>query len=197
MTVETQADSELWSSARAGSEDALGVLFDRHHGRVYSRALWLLGNVHDAQDATAAVFFELWHKRGHVREVDGSVLPWLLVTTSRVCRNISRGTRRYRALLQRLPRGDSATSAEGAAIAAQDVLDAIDPEVANALRRLPPQTYSLLILTALEGYPVAQAAEAVGISQVAAKTRLSRARHHVRAVLLEAQGSTAEKEYRQ
>ncbi|WP_396133584.1 RNA polymerase sigma factor [Arthrobacter sp. 1088] len=50
----------------------------------------MVGGRHDAEDATAAAFLELWRRREGVRLVDGSILPWLLVTTTNTARNLQR-----------------------------------------------------------------------------------------------------------
>lgn len=47
-----------WSSACAGDGPAFAALFREHQARVYRRALTLVGQVHDAEDITAAAFFE-------------------------------------------------------------------------------------------------------------------------------------------
>lgn len=78
-------------------------LFDRHRDRVFGHACRLVESRYDAEDVTASAFLELWRRRGDVRLVEGSVLPWLLVTTGNVARNSRRGTRRYRQFLSRLP----------------------------------------------------------------------------------------------
>ena len=44
------------------------------------------------------------------------MLPWLLVTTTNLARNHARGLRRYRALIDALPRSDDARSAGDVAI---------------------------------------------------------------------------------
>lgn len=173
-------ESALWERARAGDGEALGTVFDVHQGRVYRHALWMLGNSHDAEDATATTFLELWRKRGDVRQVDGSVLPWLLATTANVCRNVRRSKRRYTNLLDALPRSESASSAEDEAFNRADVFESVDPALAEPLRDLPRGTLGLFILTAVEGYSVSEAARAVGVSEGAAKTRLSRARAALR-----------------
>lgn len=58
---------------------------------------------HDAEDLTATVLLELWRRRRSVRFVDGSLLPWLIVTATNVLRNSVRARRRYRAFLPALP----------------------------------------------------------------------------------------------
>jgi DNA-directed RNA polymerase specialized sigma24 family protein len=87
---EQDDDGPLWTRARSNDGTAFAELFDRHRPRVYRRALSLLGDVHDAEDVTAAAFYELWRKRRTVPLVAGSVLPWLLVTAV----NLGLGRRR-------------------------------------------------------------------------------------------------------
>ena len=77
----------MWDRARQNEGDAFGQLFDLHRHRVFARALGLMENWHDAENVTAAAFFELWRRRRAVRIVHGSVLPWLLVTTVNLARN--------------------------------------------------------------------------------------------------------------
>ena len=69
-----------WTRALDGDGEGFATIFDSHRDRVYRHALWLTGNVHDAEDLTAGAFLELWRRRKSVRVVDGTVLPWLLVT---------------------------------------------------------------------------------------------------------------------
>ena len=74
-------EAVTWRLALAGDGDAFGLIFDAHSGRVYRHARRLTNGVHDAEDVLGAAFLELWRRREDVRVVDGSVLPWLLVTT--------------------------------------------------------------------------------------------------------------------
>ena len=57
----------------------------------------------DAEDVAASAFLELFRRRDDVRVVNGSVLPWLLVTASNLARNSARARRRYQEFLARLP----------------------------------------------------------------------------------------------
>lgn len=195
MSDSTIDEATWWQRARDGDGEAMGRIFDLHHQRVYANALRDLRDPHAAEDATAVAFLELWTRRSAVRVVNGSVLPWLLVTTTNACRNIARSTRRYRNLIQALPRQATARSAEEEAeltvdfrsqSASGDLVgtDYLDPELAQALRSLPKSTRELMVLTALEGYSVGEAAQATGMTVGAARTRLSRARAQMREELL-------------
>nr|WP_289845953.1 sigma-70 family RNA polymerase sigma factor [Curtobacterium sp. WW7] len=148
-------------------------MFDRHRPRIYRRALTLTENTHDAEDVTAAAFYELWRRRRSVTLVAGSVAPWLLVTTVNLTRNHRRAAARYRKLLEELPRSEA-------------VAPAVDAEGLEARRRLrdtirglSPVEAALLVLTGVEEMPVLQAAQAVGLTPPAARVRLHRLRQRL------------------
>lgn len=168
VELENRSDAEAIDAAVAGDPQAFGELWDRHRDRVFGQALRLTAVRADAEDATAIVFLEAWRKRASVRVIDGSILPWLLVTTTNVCRNLHRASRRYRVALQHLPPDIDPREPTGA-----------DLDLQAALRSLSPTDQQLFSLT-LEGYSTSEAAEAVGISPGAARTRMTRARERLR-----------------
>ena len=182
MEATGTADAAEWARSMDGDGDAFGALFDRHKDRVFRHACRLVGNRHDAEDVTAVAFLELWRRRRDVRVVNGSVLPWLLVTTSNVARNSQRASRRYRQFLGRLPREPVAPDATDAALDLHP-FDGIDQHLGAALRSLSGPDLQLVTLIALEDYSVADAAEVLRLTPSAAKTRLHRARHRLRAAL--------------
>ena len=168
-------DGDLWSRSLTGDGDAFGVLFDRHRDRVYRHAYRLAQNRHDAEDTSAAAFLELWRQRRKVHLVQGSVLPWLLVTTTNSALNLRRATRRYDALLKKLPRTPVADPAD--TYLQSSGLDAVDERLADALRALKPVDLQLITLVALEGYDISSAAIVLELNPGTAKTRIHRARH--------------------
>jgi RNA polymerase sigma-70 factor (ECF subfamily) len=171
-----------WEASLANDANAFVSIFNRHRNRVYRHALRMTANAHDAEDVTATAFLELWRRRKTVRLVDGSVLPWLLVTTTNQARNLTRSLRRYRALLASLPRSNDMRSAEDEAL--QRIEETrITAHVRDALHSLTPSDAALIALTALEHYSNAEAAAALGISEGAARTRLHRARARMAAVV--------------
>jgi len=166
--VSEESDRRVWERVLAGDSREFGVLFDRHRDRVFRHLLAPAGSVTDAEDLTATVFLELWRRRGSVRFVDDSLLPWLLVTAGNVARNATRARRRYRLFLARLPHPDTVQDAAETAASAL----ALDERLAA----LPAADRRLITLTALEGFTLREASEAVGISYPAAKMRMSRIR---------------------
>lgn len=179
-------ESALWERARVGDQPAFGSIFDLHKDRVFRHAFRLLTNRHDAEDALGAVFFELWRRRRDVRMSDGSVLPWLLVTTTNTALNMQRATRRYAQLLNSLPHDMSERSAEEEAFLRSTTLD---PVLMQAIRSLGVVDQGLTALVFIEDYSIEDAAAALGISGGAARTRLSRLRAKLRNELRESPAS--------
>jgi len=176
VTNPDENEFELWERARQNDGAAFAGLFELHRDRVFARAMVLMENRHDAEDVTAAAFFELWRKRRTVRIVRGSALPWLLVTTVNLARNGRRTMARYDRLLRTVARSDSADLPDAESIETRQRLKA-------SLAGLAPLDGALFVLTVLEGLPVSQAAEAVGLKPATARVRLHRVRLRLRAEL--------------
>jgi RNA polymerase sigma factor (sigma-70 family) len=173
-----QDEADAWPRAVRGDGEAFGQIFDAHSGRVYRHALRLTGHVHDAEDVLAAAYLELWRRREDVRVVDGSVLPWLLATAGNLALNRGRGLRRHRAFLAKLPRAERPVDdAETQALQRAEL--GVDPALLSAIRALPPTEQQLLALVALEDYTLRSAAEALGVTEQAARSRWQRVRRRL------------------
>lgn len=181
VTGDQEVEAVLWTRSLNGDAAAFASIFDRHRDRVFRQACRLLDGVDDAEDVSAAAFLELWRRRQDVRLVHGSVLPWLLVTTTNVARNVVRARRRYRAFLAQLPRAERAPDAATEAVDGTTL--GIEPEVREALRSLPEQDLHLFCLVALEDLSLADVAAVLNITPSAAKTRLHRVRERLRVQL--------------
>lgn len=167
-------DDHDWTFVLHGDGEAFGRIFDRHRDRVYRHSLRLVPVAADAQDVVAVTFLEAWRRRHAVRVVDGSLLPWLLVTATNVSRNLTRTSRRHRALLERLPLERSTFEPE---------CDAEESETQTALRRLSLADQRVLTLCVLEGLSEREAAEALGVPTGTVKSRLSRAKARLRGLV--------------
>jgi RNA polymerase sigma factor (sigma-70 family) len=170
----TDADAAEWARAVDGDGEAFGRIFDRHRDRVLRHGLRLAPTPSDADDLVAITFFEAWRNRARVRVVDGSVLPWLLVTATNVARNLRRSATRYAALLDRLPPGEQGPDPADSAAA---------HDVATHLGRLSLADRQVLTLCVLEGYSEKDAAAALGVAPGTVKSRLARARRRLASAL--------------
>jgi RNA polymerase sigma-70 factor (ECF subfamily) len=123
-----------------------------------------------AQDATAEVWATAWRRRDVLAEVD-EPLAWLYGVARKTVANARRGRGRRMALADR-----ARSTAE------PDAPDT-STEVFDALRRLGEDDRELLRLTAWEGLSGKELAVALGLSEQAARKRLSRARSRLAAEL--------------
>lgn len=163
----SESDAAEWRLALLGDGEAFARVFDRHQHRVYRHSLALVPRVEDAQDVVGITFLEAWRKRSSVRFIDESLLPWLLVTATHAAQNMSRSARRYRDLLEKVPRADPALGA--------DVL-ADDGAAVQALHRLTTQHRQVITLCVIEGLSEAEAANVLDIPAGTVKSRLHRAK---------------------
>jgi RNA polymerase sigma factor (sigma-70 family) len=163
-------DADDWARAIAGDGEAFGRIFDRHSDRVARHSYRLVTSPHEVEDLVAITFLEAWRGRDRVRLVDDSILPWLLVTATRSAQNFRRGTRRYKALFDRLPPPPSTV----------DNTDDIDGGPASdALRSLTLLDRQVVVLCVLEGLTANEASAALGVPAGTIKSRLSRAKERL------------------
>ena len=120
-----------------------------------------------AEDLAQEAFIRLWQ---HRRDLDWGrpVLPWLIVTTRRLALDRFRALRRRLLPVRREEPFDEA--------ARDRWLD-----VQAALRTLTPLERAALVMTALEGWSYAEAAEALGGSAASLRAAVSRARDKLEA----------------
>ncbi|MEU9507106.1 RNA polymerase sigma factor [Micromonospora sp. NPDC048170] len=177
------SDEELWSSIAAGDELAFGRLFDRYSRAVYNHAFRLTGSWSTAEDVTQATFLVAWRRRNDARLVDGSALPWLLVVATNAVRSEWRSARRWLALLRRLPTERCADGDLADEVAARLDDERRMSEVLSVVRRLPPAEREAVALCLWSGVSYPDAAAVLGISEVAVRSRVSRARSRLARLL--------------
>lgn len=167
-------DEALWTRVVEGHGESFGVIFDRHKARVKRHSLRLAPSTSDADDIVAIVFLEAWRLRERVRFVDRSLLPWLLKVATNTSHNFSRSARRHARALAQLPLDEH--TADHA-----DALD--DGEAVAALRRMPLRDREVVVLCVLEGLSPSDAAHVLGLRAGTVRSRLSRAKSHLRGVV--------------
>ena len=184
------SDGELLFRLSRGDEPALRMLHDRHQSPVFRLALVLMRTSRDAEEVAATAFFELWRRRDKIRVVDGSVLPWLLATTSFAAKHTLRSRRRYHRLLDRIPHdGDLPDHADEVARAMDELK--ISEHLREALRRLSTREASVVVLCIMHELPIAEAAVVLGVSEGTVMSRLSRVKARLRAELDEYASASA------
>jgi RNA polymerase sigma factor (sigma-70 family) len=162
----------LWTEV---DEDGFEAVFDRYAKAVYNHAFRLTGSWSVAEDVTQATFLTAWRRRTEVRLVDGSPLPWLLVTAGHQARTEQRTLTRWRNRLLRAPGDDTVADP------ADDVAGRLDDErrmrqVLEAVRGLPRAEREAVALCLWSGVSYAEAATVLGVAESSVRSRVSRAR---------------------
>jgi RNA polymerase sigma-70 factor (ECF subfamily) len=177
-------DQELWAAAVGGDPDAFGVLFERHSRAVYNFAFHWTGNWAAAEDTASEVFLVAWRRRGDVvfTGESESVLPWLFGVATNHLRNRRRGLRRADAAVARLDPSEAQSDFS------DEVVGRLGDEMQMAevhavVERLPEHERDVLALCAWAGLDYAEAAIALDVPVGTVRSRLSRARTHLRELL--------------
>jgi RNA polymerase sigma-70 factor (ECF subfamily) len=149
----------------------------RDHGRaILAYALRRVEDPEDAAEVVAETFLVAWRRLGGAPS-DARARLWLFGVARRVIANRHRAERRRTRLAERLAeslRTELATrpAAEGEAA-----------EALRAIGELGEDDRELLLLVSWEELSPGEAARVLGISSLAARSRLHRARRRLRAVL--------------
>jgi RNA polymerase sigma-70 factor (ECF subfamily) len=152
-------------------------LYSEHGREVLAYALRRTADAEDAADVVSETFLVAWRRAGEVPSgADGRL--WLYGVARRILANQRRGKRRRDRLAQRLRHDLSAVIPAGSGSDDDDRLH-------SALTRLHPDDREILGLTAWEELSPSQAARVLGISAVATRSRLHRARRRLARELAE------------
>ena len=184
--------------ARAGDGEAFRELTDPYRRELQLHCYRILGSVQDAEDTLQETLLAAWRGLGQFEE-RASVRSWLYKIATNRCLNALRDagrrpvaaavfqwsapppepTRRTEplwlqpypdALLDDLP--DTAPGPE----ARYETREAVTLAFVTGLQRLPPRQRAVLVLRDVLGYPAAQAADMLAVSEVSVNSALRRAR---------------------
>ncbi|NEP19568.1 MAG: sigma-70 family RNA polymerase sigma factor [Leptolyngbya sp. SIO4C1] len=163
-------DTALWQAVCRGDTVALGQLYDRHGGLVYSIALKLLGQS-EAEDLTQDIFLKIFSGSGYDPS-RGSLRTYLaILTRSRAMdrlRSRQVKAQSLRRLQRRTPISSTDVTADALFIAEQSA------EVKAALAELSDTQQEILRLTYYEGLTQTAIAQRLNTPLGTVKTRARR-----------------------
>ena len=177
----TESDAVLVRRAQQGDRTAFEALVQRHADQLHAVVVRLLDDRHEAEEVTQEAFLRAWRGIQGFKG-DAQFFTWLY----RI------GVNEARRRAQRRPAARGVGSLEDQVVEPRDTgpgphqaSENADLRVAleRAVRALEPDYRAPLILRDVEGLSTAQAAEIMGLSEAAFKSRLHRARLAVRAAV--------------
>lgn len=169
-------DAELIARHVGGDPDAFGELVRRHRDRLWAVALRTLGDREEAADALQDALISAF-RSAHTFQGRSAVTTWLHRIVVNACLDRARRSagRRTTPLEEESRNVDVLLGADEPADAPV-VRGELRRELASALAALPVEQRSALVLVDMQGYPVAEAAEMLGVPVGTVKSRCARGR---------------------
>ena len=157
-------------------EQRLDALYEAHGRSVLAYAVRRSVDEHDAADLLAETFLVAWRRLDDIPSGDPALM-WLYAVARRLLANQRRGERRRRRLAERLGRE---------LMSALETVAPPEPAatpILAALAGLGPDDREVVLLAAWEELSPKQIGAVLGITQIAARSRLHRARKRLRVLL--------------
>jgi RNA polymerase sigma-70 factor (ECF subfamily) len=163
--------------------DAVSEIYTRHVDAVFAFAVRRCRNTEDVADLVSTVFLEMMSAAPSYDARRGAVRVWLLGIAARCLADQRRSDYRRSELVTRLGNVPELLGDEHERV--ETMLDAarLASSAERALAELTDAEQDLFLLVAHDGLPVADAARALGLTPVAGRMRLARARRKLRAAL--------------
>jgi RNA polymerase sigma-70 factor (ECF subfamily) len=173
LATSLRSDAELLAAHVAGDRYAFEELFYRHQRQLYRLALFTSRNPDDAADALQDAMLSAHRGAARFRH-DAAVSSWLYRIVVNAC-------------LDRLRRNKThpTTVLTDDSCPVSDHTPRVDTAVVveRALMRLPVDQRAAVVAVDMQGYSVAEAARMLGVAEGTVKSRCSRARTKLAAVL--------------
>ena len=185
--IEVANDVELLTRAQEGDRRAFADLYDRHVRPVYWQAYSVVHDAGEAEEVTQDVFVTAWRRIRAITPVDGSLLPWLLVTARYTALNAHRRAARRRTDAvddDVLEGGDQRLSAADDSPVEREIEAAqVRAEIGKAVAALAENDRRVYELCVEGDRTYEQAARELGVSHAVVRNRLHRLRTRLRADL--------------
>ncbi len=173
MGVVSEQRPPAIARATQGDRDAFATLIHPLLDAAYRLAAVMLSDRGAAEDAVQEASIKAWRKLGQLRGDQSSLRPWFLSIVANECRMVRR-QRWWSVVRVADPRPEPAPDRVSAEMAS---------DLKAAVLRLDPQERLPLALFFYLDLPLGEVARALGVSEAAAKARIYRAAHRLRADL--------------
>jgi RNA polymerase sigma-70 factor (ECF subfamily) len=189
-----EGEQALLARARAGDEDAFGVLVAPYLRELHAHCYRMLGSVHDAEDVLQEVLMRAWRHLGGF-DGRGSVRGWLYrIATNRCLTARARAAASRAPALSPAPPPPNAPEVEvtelepypdewlrelagrGDPAGSYEVRESVQLAFLTVIQLLPPRQRAVLLLRDVLGFSAAETAQILQASQAAVTSALQRAR---------------------
>lgn len=184
LAMDSFTDEMLVIRAQADDTDAFGELMRRTFNRSLKVARYILTDLEEAEDQVQNSYLKAWlHLSQFEQQSKFSTWVYRIVTNQCLMRLRQLRGRTF-VYLDDCPDIERVRQAEVADCSGNPEKELASRQLSEIVRdeitRLPPLLRHVLVLRDLEENPTAKVAESLGITEVAVKSRLTRARNEVR-----------------
>lgn len=182
---EHEPEHEMVNRARAGDIAAFNQLVHAFQRRVFNVCARTLGRTDDAADATQETFLRAYRSISHYRAPSERFQPWLLRIATNVCLDQLRHRRRHPTSSLDVPRSDDSAAALELSDGHPSPEDRLMSAETIRTIELGLSTLSIdhrlvLVLCDVQELPYEEVVQILSIELGTVKSRLSRARAHLR-----------------
>jgi|WetSurSiteA1Bulk_404760.scaffolds.fasta_scaffold03858_3 RNA polymerase sigma-70 factor, ECF subfamily len=177
-------DLSLISRFKAGDISAFEEILLRHQDKIYNLCRRMLGNSHDAEDATQDVFLKAYQNINKFKP-EASLYTWLFRIAVNTCIDYKREPF-FESLFKTSKEGDVFVVDSPAGSPSPDRLyesKQISDAIQLTLSRLSAKLRAVIVLKEIEGLSYEEIAEVLDVSIGTVKSRISRARDDLKEVL--------------
>lgn len=174
-THSAASDRDLLTRHVAGDPEAFGEIVRRHRDRLWAVAVHTLGDHEEAADAVQDALISAY-RAAHTFRGQSAVTTWLHRITVNACLDRARKTASRRTSpVAETERLEQLLEPQESADAPAERHD-LHRELLAALHTLPAEQRATLVLVDMQGYPVAEAAQILGVPVGTVKSRCARGR---------------------
>lgn len=169
VMAEPRVDGQVIKACQDGDRDAFRLLFETYKDRVFSIAVYSLGDRAVADDVTQQIFLKLFSSIRQFRG-DSEFTTWLYRMVVNACHDERRRTKRIVALGPTVVESPHDKKPQESQYARQEIAAVVQ----KAIRQLKPTFRVPILLRYIEGLSYDEIAEVMGCSKGTVASRLNR-----------------------
>lgn len=166
--------AELLRRISAQDEKAMGELYDRVAGVLYSVAIRVVGDTDDAQEIVQEVFVQIWSKAANFDPTRGTAIHWALGITRNRSIDRLRSRQRHSRLVEKISAETDISGAVSEGLGSHRLSGPELASVRGAVSSLPQEQRAAIEMAFFSGLSHVEISESLGEALGTVKARIRR-----------------------